>query len=120
MAHVVSSLLVRTAVAGAVALVLAGAALAQPGERGPRNPFDPRGNFDTSNPFDREERAAPLPPFQVVEQLRRSEGGELVGVLGLEGDGGQRAYRVRWRQDDGQVVDLIVDAQSGRVVRRTR
>lgn len=120
MAHDLPSLIARTAVAGLLALGLAGAALAQPGERGPRNPFDTRGDFNPQNPFEREERTAPLPPFQVVEQLRRSEGGELVGVLGLEGDGNGRTYRVRWRQDDGQVVDLIVDAQSGRVVRRTR
>ena len=58
-----------------------------------------------------------LPVRAVIAAVRDQLGpGAPIGVPYLSNDGGRPVYHVRWRRVDGVVMDVLVDAQSGRVI----
>jgi uncharacterized membrane protein YkoI len=53
----------------------------------------------------------------IIAAVRRELGaGDVIGSPRLEEGGGRSSYIVRWRRPNGVVVDVRVDARSGRVI----
>lgn len=56
------------------------------------------------------------PLGRVLAQVARRAPGRLLDA-GLEEQGGQPVYRVRWAANDGRRIDYLVDARSGAILR---
>jgi uncharacterized membrane protein YkoI len=64
----------------------------------------------------REGRHVPL--SRVIDEIRRQTPGRQLDA-GIETDpSGATVYRVRWAAVDGRRIDYIVDAQTGRILRK--
>src|SRR5262245_13900478 len=54
---------------------------------------------------------------EIIAAVRGQLGaGDVIGSPRLEEGGGRPSYIVRWRRPDGVVLDVRVDARSGRVI----
>jgi uncharacterized membrane protein YkoI len=54
---------------------------------------------------------------EIIAAVRAQLGaGDVIGSPRLEEGGGRSSYVVRWRRPDGVVLDVRVDARSGRVI----
>lgn len=58
-----------------------------------------------------------LPLRDIVRTVRAQVPGELVDVIGLEQQGARLVYLLRWKTDDGRILTLTVDAETGAVQR---
>jgi hypothetical protein len=56
---------------------------------------------------------------EIIAEVHRQLGeGDVIGLPQFEDNGGRPSYKVRWRRPDGVVLDIRVDARSGRVIGR--
>lgn len=89
---------------------------AQPPARGDSLGADWRPQQDEVRAGVRAGRVIPLGQATAAVQARIP--GRLLDA-GLEsGDNGRQVYRVRWASSDGRRLDVIVDAQSGAILRQ--
>ncbi len=57
-----------------------------------------------------------LPLGAIVGQVKRQYPGRLLDADMGTGKGGKLTYRLQWLTDKGNVLDVLVDARSGRVL----
>jgi len=93
------SFLLRIVMVLLVAMTLSGAAAA--------------GNHDDARDAVRSGRSLPL--GAIVNQVQRQQPGRLLDA-DLKDRGGRLVYRLRWMTPNGNVLNMIVDARSGRVL----
>jgi uncharacterized membrane protein YkoI len=92
------SFLLRIVMVLLVAMTLSGAAAA---------------DHDAARDAVRDGRAQPL--GAIVSQVQRRQPGRLLDA-DLNERGGRLVYRLRWMTPNGNVLNMIVDARSGRVL----
>ena len=93
------SFLLRIVMVLLVAMTLSGAAAA--------------GNHDAARDAVRSGRSLPL--GAIVNQVKRRQPGRLLDA-DLNDRGGQLVYWLRWMTPNGNVLNMVVDARSGRVL----
>lgn len=64
------------------------------------------------------QREAGVRPFRdVLRSIEQQIPGRIVGAAGRGEVGGRAVYFVRWQTEDGRLLDLVVDADSGAILR---
>ena len=71
------------------------------------------GNHDAARDAVRAGRSLPL--GAIVNQVERRQPGRLLDA-DLNDRGGRLVYRLRWMTPNGNVLNMVVDARSGRVL----
>lgn len=102
-----------------LALLAPQAALARDGERGrgsdDRHQEDTRGRGNRAE--ERNERARDFVPLErVLRQIERRYPGHQLGVSGPMPAGGGFVYRIKWLTDDGAVLYIVADAETGAIL----
>lgn len=96
-------------------------------DRGRGNGFGERGRDDDQSYNDRrnrgrgnddaqEDRRDFVPLETVLRQIERRYSGHQLSVSGPSPGGGGYVYRIKWLTDDGAVLYIIADAESGAIL----
>lgn len=105
MTHRIHALLL----AAGLALSVAAPAAAQP--------FDLRTRLTADDARDAVRGGRQRPLGELLPRVRAQVPGDLVTVVRLEDRGERMVYVLRWKTDDGRLLDLEVDAATGAVLR---
>lgn len=89
------------------------------GDRGHGNHFeesDSRGNQNRGKREHAERERDFVPLERVLRQIERRYSGHQLSVSGPMPGGGGYIYRIKWLTDDGAVLYIIADAESGAII----
>jgi len=102
------------------ALVLAGALSFGPSARTPAAAQGLGSSFDADQAREAVKTGRTVPLARIQQDLRKRYGGSMMDADLYAKSGGSSEYSIKWIDRDGRRLIILVDAQSGRVVRESR